>query len=724
MEGLNDTVEMEERLSSCSDANSESHGVNNENKSIGTDSKMKMDLRLRKQQKDDSNAAAKELDQSQKPNENYSPLLEKKVSKHIEESLNTEQNTDQHSKMKQLTLNFNIDMELLGGVEAADDNIPSGASTFLQQPVVNSHSFESVVSKYSQGFPVSEQAGDSYHDNDVIHTTNLSNASNDEGIDTSMKSYDSYFSREILIQDSDHLLKKSILRNSSSQQAQHMDKDLRVRFLSCDSKESENQPDERLSDHDANDVLNPNDNDKVIIEKLCDHLLKLSKEQHDQAKLLENLKLENRRLEQQMKQEKVIQEANLALWMKRCSRLAARESMLEKQLEANANAKKEEPITPSGQQLDPEGGVIDDVAEDIYMNKLKQLNAHILMLNTEIDHWKAMYERLNDQFEIFLHSRGEDFLYSRGEEAHDELLYSKEVIKVMLSKCKKLTYALAKKEKELQRHKKHNKVTRTKDKPTIDVVTSEAIKMSLCDMKQVSGSRNSFQKMFMSEVSKKNQSTKQPNRINNNRGSNTSHPINPIQAAYPSILKKRNRSTSLDSRRVSTPNLTGISTSNTSTHEALKRSASWDGKNKSTLQVRYSSSSSESSASGVSTDSPSSGSYSLYGISSSDSSSSDSSASEKVKADKQRAANSMASAGTVESFNSKHDNFDVSNSSLNSLNSLTCSVYHMPYKGKRPDVNGLYSGHIDIESRLPNGFGELKCTNGDVLRGNWKMGVL
>ena len=53
-----------------------------------------------------------------------------------------------------------------------------------------------------------------------------------------------------------------------------------------------------------------------------------------------------------------------------------------------------------------------------------------------------------------------------------------------------------------------------------------------------------------------------------------------------------------------------------------------------------------------------------------------------------------------------------------------CAVSHMPYKYKQLDANGLYSGHIDIASKLPNGFGALKCDNGDIFSGTWKMGVL
>ena len=646
------------------------------------------------------------------------PFLKSVISKYTEEFLNTEQDPDQLQKMKLLTLDSNFDMELLDTVVATNDTLSSGAGTFMQKPVDNHPPLESIVSKYSGEFVESEHAVDSFDKNDGVQTVNLSNASYDEGIDTSMKSNDSDYSRELNMQDKERLLKRSILKNSSHQQTQHMDKEHRVRFFSCDAKDTENQPDERLSDHDADSVLNYSDNEKVIIiKKLREELLELSREQNDHAKLLEDLKLENMRLDQQMKQEKIAQEANLALWMKRCSRLAAREKLLEKQLEAHANAPKEEPSTPTRHQLDPDGDVIDDVAEDIYMNKLKQLNAHILMLNTEVDHWKTMYERLNDQFEIFL--------YSRGEEAHNELLYSKEVIKVMQRKCEKLTYALAKKNKELQRQKRYNDESRAKEEPTIDVVTSGALKMSLGDITKVSGSRNRFRKMFMSEVLQKNQSTKRPpNRINqmsNSQVSNTTNPISSTQTAYPSILRKRTRSTSLDSRRVNIPN-------------RLERSASWGGKSNSTASSvlrpamktnslrscsrHSSSSSSDSSASEVSADSPSSDSYSLYGVSSSDSSSSDSSAFVgQVEADKQQADDSMTSAA-------KDEDFNVSNSSLNSLNSLTCSVYHMPYKGKQSRVNGLYSGHIDIKSRLPNGFGELKCTNGDVMRGNWKMGVL
>ena len=53
-----------------------------------------------------------------------------------------------------------------------------------------------------------------------------------------------------------------------------------------------------------------------------------------------------------------------------------------------------------------------------------------------------------------------------------------------------------------------------------------------------------------------------------------------------------------------------------------------------------------------------------------------------------------------------------------------CAVSHMPYKYKQLNAIGLYSGHIDIASKLPNGFGALKCDNGDIFSGTWKMGVL
>jgi hypothetical protein len=73
---------------------------------------------------------------------------------------------------------------------------------------------------------------------------------------------------------------------------------------------------------------------------------------------------------------------------------------------------------------------------------------------------------------------------------------------------------------------------------------------------------------------------------------------------------------------------------------------------------------------------------------------------------------------------------DFSFNAMPHQNSMTtCTVSHMPYKEKNSGVHGLYSGQIDIATKLPNGFGALKCTNVhsgecDVHSGEWKMGFL
>ena len=54
----------------------------------------------------------------------------------------------------------------------------------------------------------------------------------------------------------------------------------------------------------------------------------------------------------------------------------------------------------------------------------------------------------------------------------------------------------------------------------------------------------------------------------------------------------------------------------------------------------------------------------------------------------------------------------------------SCLVSRMPYKEKQTGVDGLYSGHIDLATKLPNGNGVLKYTNGDVLSGEWRFGVM
>jgi hypothetical protein len=53
----------------------------------------------------------------------------------------------------------------------------------------------------------------------------------------------------------------------------------------------------------------------------------------------------------------------------------------------------------------------------------------------------------------------------------------------------------------------------------------------------------------------------------------------------------------------------------------------------------------------------------------------------------------------------------------------TCLVSHMPFTEKESGSSGLYSGQIDIASKLPNGFGALKCGKSDIFSGNWKMGL-
>eukprot|EP00804_Cyclotella_cryptica_P013527 CCRYP_017234-RA/>CCRYP_017234-RA protein AED:0.43 eAED:0.43 QI:0/-1/0/1/-1/1/1/0/427 len=400
-----------------------------------------------------------------------------------------------------------------------------------------------------------------------------------------------------------------------------------------------------------------NKSQEAIIEHLRHQLLELSIERnslrHQQNDALEEVTLQKKALEEQLESVKESHKSALAHWQKKCSSLKVEVISLEKRLG----------VLDGQRQVDPDGQCAADY--DItaiteihakYKAKLQQLNYHIVLLNSEVEFWKAEHDKVKMKYDTAIISK---------RRAECDSIGSKGVIESMRNEIERLNRQSAEKEKQLHSQKKNKIFSSSMKKKKRDTAKECAHALSLDDVKTI---------YPCNDFSETPQSSKARHFSEN--------PFHSVRSDDEKDDSSEVRSSCRDSfMEVASPTRSMKSTDTDHTFSMT----SFD---------------TDPARSMISTD--------TNRIPSSD-------VDDTLKS-------SLSSRKTSTTYHPLPDQIPSPTTFTGELQS--CLVSRMPYKDKQSCVDGIYTGHIDVATKLPNGNGMLKCMNGDVLSGEWRFGVL
>ncbi|KAL7487107.1 hypothetical protein ACHAW6_012709 [Cyclotella cf. meneghiniana] len=409
-----------------------------------------------------------------------------------------------------------------------------------------------------------------------------------------------------------------------------------------------------------------NKSQEAIIEHLRHQLLELSIERnalrHQLSNALEEETSQKKALEKQLENERETHKSILARWQKKCSSLKVDVLSLEKRLG----------VLNGQRQVDPDGqcAADNDISAIIeiqarYKSKLQQLNSHIVLLNSEVEFWKAEHDRVKIKYDVVTMSKRRSESDSAGR---------KEVMESMRKEIERLNRQLVEKEKQLQSRKKNKIFYSSQKKNKRDVEKELSCVSSLDVVKNMPACNHSSSISDSSTSCQFSKYSTQAKRFDSMQSNEENDQLPQVRSSD---------SGSFFDLASPTCSLKSLDT------DPTRFMAFFD---------------TDPARSMIPTDTdyipPSSHLHDTL-ISSCD-----------------------ASSSSCKTSTTYHHLPDQMPSPTTFTGLQSCLVSRMPYKEKQTGVDGLYSGHIDIATKLPNGNGVLKCTNGDVLSGEWRFGLL